>query len=81
MTHDEPECSHDTLTPCSAADWLQCDRCYRVVCLVHDSLFEVYQSGSLPYYAADMLCQRCIDDCRELGELITGGDAQFINLR
>jgi hypothetical protein len=81
MIHPKPSCVEDTLTPCFSSDWGQCDRCYRLVCSVHDSLFEVYQSGSLPYYSADMLCQRCIDDCRELGELITGGDAQYINVR
>jgi hypothetical protein len=81
MTHDEPECSHDTLTPCSVADWKQCDRCHRVVCLVHDELYPIFQSGELEFYMADMLCSRCVENGKELGDWSSADFAQWVNFR
>lgn len=81
MTHDEPACTAEKLSPCSPSDWVQCDRCYRVVCLVHDVQYEVYQSGELPYYAADMICPQCMVAGWELGEWSVGEDAAWVNYR
>ena len=81
MTYDDPECATERLTPCSPSDWVQCDRCCRLICLRHDGLYEVAQSGELPYYKMDLLCHSCIEDGWERGELCRGENAQFINLR
>jgi hypothetical protein len=81
MTYDEPNCSHDRLTPCSIADWAPCDRCHRLVCLIHDDLYEIFQSGELPYYAVDMICPQCVIAGWEQGEWTCGETAQWVNLR
>jgi hypothetical protein len=81
MTHDEPDCATERLTPCTAADWELCDRCFRLVCLRHAALYEVCGSGERLYYKVDRLCHWCVSECVEQGELVTGGDAQWVNLR
>jgi len=81
LNPDAPECASEKLTPCSSSDWQQCARCYRIVCLVHDDAYEVYQSGELPYYAADMICPQCVVAGWELGEWTCGEAAQWVNLR
>ena len=52
-----------------------------MVCLVHNDLYEVNQSGDLPYYKVDMLCHWCVEGGWEKGELIRGEDARYINFR
>jgi hypothetical protein len=65
--------------PSRVEDTVQCDRCYR---WVHDDcLFEVLGSGNRDYHAVHRLCHRCVSECVEQGEIVTGGDAQFINFR
>ncbi len=81
MIHDEPDCFHDKLTPCTAGDWIQCDLCARVVCMRHDDLYEVLRSGELAYYKVDRLCAPCVEEGWERGELIRGEGAQYINRR
>lgn len=81
MTHDEPACTAEKLSPCSPSDWVQCDRCGQMVCEVHNALFEVRHSGDAAYNKVDRLCQQCIDGCWEQGELISGDTAQYINVR
>ena len=81
MTHDAPECARETLTPCSPSQWKLCDRCHRVVCLVHDELHPIFQSGELEFYTADMLCPQCVVAGWEQGEWTCAEDAQWVNFR
>jgi len=81
MTYDNPECAQEKLTPCSAADWQQCDQCFRVVCLRHGDLYEVCGAGEQLYCKVYMLFQRCVDAGWEHGEWSCGEYAQYVNHR
>lgn len=81
MTHDEPACALEKLTPCTPHDWAQCDKCHRLVCLVHADIYEIYGSGELAFSKAYSTCQRCIDEGWELGEWSVGEFAQWVNFR
>jgi hypothetical protein len=52
-----------------------------VVCLVHDELHPIFQSGELEFYTADMLCPQCVVAGWEQGEWTCAEDAQWVNFR
>jgi len=81
MLTNPPDCATYPLTPCSEKDWAQCDRCYQLVCLVHDELIHVRHSGTDPDRGSDRMCCECVESAYWLGEISAGWEYQYINFR
>jgi hypothetical protein len=63
------ECSDEKLTPCSSSDWAQCDKCYKLVCEVHDELFQIWHWDAVDVGPWDMICKRCLEICQDNGDI------------
>ena len=72
-----PECADEKLTPCSSNDWAQCDKCFKLVCEVHDELFQVFHLESGEYGRSDMICRSCFDLGCYMGDIMTGDDNEY----
>lgn len=76
-----PDCAGDSLMPCSEASWTHCDRCLRLVCRVHDELYEVRHSGIDPNRGGDEMCSTCLQAGVDSGEVVKNTAYEYINLR
>jgi hypothetical protein len=74
-----PECADEKLTPCSSKDWLQCDRCYKLICEVHAQLFQVFQQRGGEFGRSDMICGTCLEFGCSVGEISRGEDYEYTN--
>ena len=81
MLTNPPDCATYPLTPCTEKDWAQCDRCYQLVCLVHDDVIDVRHSGTDPNRGSDRMCGECVESAYWLGEISRGQEYEYINLR
>ena len=81
MLTNPPDCATYSLTPCTERDWAQCDRCYQLVCLLHDDLYDVRYSGTDPNRGTDRQCSRCVESAYGIGEISRGQEYEYINLR
>jgi hypothetical protein len=72
-----PECSDEKLTPSSSKDRVQCDKCYKLVCEVHDELFQVFQQRCGEYGRSDMICGACLEFGRSQAEISSGEDYEY----
>ncbi len=64
-----PDCADEKLSPCSLKDWVQCKRCHRLICDVHDEVVEIFHSNADEFGSSDRLCRPCVDFLRYLGEI------------
>jgi len=64
-----PPCADDKRTPCSPGDWVQCKKCYRLVCDVHDDVVEIFHLNMGEFGSSDRLCRSCVEFGRYLGEI------------
>jgi hypothetical protein len=63
-----PECADEKLTPCSSENWVQCDRCYKLICDIHDEVVQVWHLNAGEFGRSDRLCRPCVEFGRYLGE-------------
>jgi hypothetical protein len=73
-----PECADDKLTPCSSKDRVQCDKCFKYVCEVHDDeLIQVFHLESGEYGRSDMICRSCFNFGRYMGDITTRRENEY----
>jgi hypothetical protein len=74
-----PECTQDTIWPCSAEFWRRCDRCNKLVCEKHDYLIPVWPPEDGAREPANMICMECIAELWYRGDISQGSRMQYIN--
>ena len=74
-----PDCVRENLRPCSPEPWHPCDRCHRLICDIHDCLFEVWHQATGDYGGCDVLCQPCVETAYSRGEISQGVRWEYIN--
>jgi hypothetical protein len=62
---DEPDCAGESLSPCSGDDWIACDGCGKMLCVVHGSSNTVVHLDP-PNMLPTFLCSDCGEkaECR-----------------
>jgi hypothetical protein len=77
-TPTKPECTEETIWPCSAECWRSCDRCHKLVCETHDYLVPVWPLENSACEPADMICKECIAAMWDRGDISQGSQVQYI---
>ena len=76
-----PECHRDQLASCTEDDWVQCVKCARLICTMHEEVAYVRHAGK---YAASTsnVCAPCVQILYERGEVAAIRHGfQYINRR
>jgi hypothetical protein len=76
-----PECWTLDYCPCFEEDWHRCNRCGKLICAIHGDLYAVRHSGTNEYRGSDQMCSECIEQAWRMGEISSGEEHQYINLR
>jgi hypothetical protein len=69
MILPDPKCSPDKRTPCTPKDWVQCDRCNKLICDVHGEVIQIWHLFASNYGDYDRLCRPCVELGRYLGDI------------
>jgi hypothetical protein len=69
----------EELWPCSKEHWRGCDKCEKLVCVMHDYLVPVWPPETSAYEASDMICKQCIVEMWSRGDISQGSRTQYIH--
>jgi hypothetical protein len=75
-----PDCCTEPRTPCTEKDWVQCAECARLICTVHDELFNVWYCDENSQ-ESDRICADCVEFLYETGEISKGEEYRYENRR
>ncbi len=77
---EEPDCAGHSRSPCSSDDWIHCDECHKMLCVVHGSSNTVEHPG-YPNMVPTFLCDDCSEEAECRGDIQKTDDGyEYVDL-